>query len=126
MQFFDQIKQYIPKIEIKWIDALAVSKIIDKLMLFDQKTSFKIQEFSKTLPSELQPILDETYLLDLSRVEDPGKEWERVLFEIQGMYVRAELKKLAAEIAEAEKKGEVIDALQARFVDLSKSLNSPK
>ncbi len=126
LQFFDQIKQNIPKIEIKWIEALAVSKIFDRLMLFDQKTSFKIQDFSKTLPSELQPILDETYLLDLSRVEDPAKEWERVLFEIQGMYVRAELKKLAAEIAEAEKKGEVTEQLQARFVDLSKSLNSPK
>ena len=126
LQFFDQIKQNIPKIEIKWIEALAVSKIFDRLMLFDQKTSFKIQDFSKTLPSELQPILDKTYLLDLSRVEDPGKEWERVLFEIQGMYVRSELKKLAVEIAEAEKKGEVIDELQARFVDLSKSLNSPK
>lgn len=126
LQFFDQIKQNIPKIEIKWIEALAVSKIFDRLMLFDQKTSFKIQDFSKTLPSELQPILDETYLLDLSRVEDPGKEWERVLFEIQGMYVRAELKKLAVEIAEAEKKGDVTEELQARFVDLSKSLNSPK
>jgi len=126
LQFFDQIKQNIPKIEIKWIEALAVSKIFDKLILFDQKANFKIQDFSKTLPSELQPILDETYLLDLSRVEDPGKEWERVLFEIQGMYVRAELKKLAAEIAEAEKKGEVTEELQARFVDLSKSLNSPK
>jgi DNA primase len=126
LQFFDQIKQNIPKIEIKWIEAPAVSKILDKLIMFDQKVSFKIQEFSKTLPSELQPILDETYLLDLSRVEDPGKEWERVLFEIQGMYVRAELKKLAVEIAEAEKKGEVTEELQARFVDLSKSLNSPK
>ncbi len=126
LQFFDQIKQNIPKIEIKWIEAPAVSKILDKLIMFDQKVSFKIQEFSKTLPSELQPILDETYLLDLSRVEDPGKEWERVLFEIQGMYVRAELKKLAVEIAEAEKKGEVTEELQTRFVDLSKSLNSPK
>lgn len=126
LQFFDQIKQNIPKIEIKWIEAPAVSKIFDRLIMFDQKVIFKIQDFSKTLPSELLPILDETYLLDLSRVEDPGKEWERVLFEIQGMYVRSELKKLAVEIAGAEKKGEVIDELQARFVELSKSLNSPK
>lgn len=93
-------------------------------MIKNQTLKSKI--FSKTLPSELQPILDETYLLDLSRVEDPRQRVERVLFEIQGMYVRAELKKLAADIAEAEKKGEVIDELQARFVDLSKSLNSPK
>jgi hypothetical protein len=95
-------------------------------MEFDQKTKFKIQDFSKNMASELQPIIDQTYLLDLSRVEDPLKEWERAVQEIRGMYVRSELKKLAAEIAEAEKRGEMTEELQSRFVDLSKSLNGSK
>jgi DNA primase len=126
LQFFDQIKPNIPALELKYIESLAVSKILAKLMEFDQKTKFKIQDFSKNMASELQPIIDQTYLLDLSRVEDPLKEWERAVQEIRGMYVRSELKKLAAEIAEAEKRGEMTEELQSRFVDLSKSLNGSK
>lgn len=126
LQFFDQIKSNISMIEPNYIESLAVSKLITKLIGLDQKAAFKIQDFSKNTPSELLDLLDQTYLLDLSRVDDPSREWERVLKEIKSMYVLSELKKLAAEIAEAEKKGDVTEELQARFVDLSRSLNSSK
>ncbi|MFZ2199219.1 MAG: DNA primase [Microgenomates group bacterium] len=123
LQFFDQLVQILPKIDVNWIESPAVKKIVDRLQNFDQKLVFKIQDFSQALASELQPLLDSTYLLDLSRVDDPSKEWERVAKEIHAMHVHSELKKLATEIAEAERKGEVTEELQTRFVNLSKSLN---
>lgn len=123
LQHYSLIKEYLPKIDLAWVSTPSITKILDKLLSFDPKLEFKIQELAKDIPAELQPILDSTYLKDLSRVEDPLKEWETVAAEIRGMYVRSELKKLSSEIAEAEKKGEVTEELQTRFVSLSKSLS---
>ena len=123
LQFFDKVKVLLPKIELTWISMPAVAKIFDKLALWEEKKEFKIQTLVAEIPPELQPVLDTTYLKDLSRVEDPVKEWERTVMEMRGLYGRAELKKLASEIAEAEKKGEMTETLQARFVTLSKSLS---
>lgn len=123
LQFFDKIKESLPKLELTWISTSATAKILDKLVNSDPKAEFKIQTFSRELAPELQPILDTTYLRDLSRVDDPMKEWDTLVAEIHGMYARAELKKLADEISQAEKKGEVTEDLQAKFVSLSKSLS---
>lgn len=124
LQFFDKVKDNLSKVDLSWISTLGVLKIMDKLITWDSKVGFKIQDFSKTLAPELQPILDATYLRDLSRIEDPLKEWDTLTSEIKGMYVRSELKKLAVEIKEAEKKGEVTEDLQTRFVSLSRGLSS--
>ena len=101
----------------------SVGKIIDKLMIWETGQDFKIQLLSAQLPPELQPILDRTYLRDLSLIEDQVREWDKTLREVKEMYIKAELKKLAEEIAMAEKKGEVTEELQARFVNLSRSLS---
>lgn len=122
LQFFDQIRPNLDKIDLAWISIPSIAKIFDKLILWEAKEEFKIQKLSTNLAPELQPIIDKTYLKDLSRVEDPLKEWDKTLSDMKSMYVRAELKKLASEISEAEKKGEVTAELQARFVNLSKSL----
>lgn len=124
LQFFPKIKDELANIRLEWISERAIAKIMDKLMIWDSKAEFKIQTLSASLAPELQPIIDKTYLRDLSRVEDPLKEWEKAAAEIKGMYVRAELKKLASEISEAEKKGEVTAELQARFVNLSQQMGS--
>jgi len=123
LQHFSLIVGFLPKIDLAWISTPSIAKILDKLMSFDPKLEFKIQTLAKDIPPELQPVLDTTYLKDLSRVEYPVKEWETVIAEIRGMYVRSELKKLSSEIAEAEKKGEVTEELQNRFVSMSKSLS---
>jgi DNA primase len=123
LQYYGQLKEYLPKVELSWFGTPAIAKIMDRLTTLDTKTEFKIQTLSKDLPPELQPIIDQTYLKDLSRVEDPLKEWEKAISEIKAMYLKSELKKLSSEIAEAEKKGEVTEELQAKFVTLSKSLS---
>ena len=126
LQNFENVKDSLKQIDVSWIESIAVAKIVDKLMIFEPKGTFMIQEFAKDMASELLPLLDEAYLRDLSRVEDAKKEFERTTLEMQDMYARAEIKKLTTEISEAEKKGEVTSELQARFVSLSKSLNRAK
>lgn len=123
LQYNAQLKEHFSKVEPSWLQTTAIAKIFERLVKMEAKKEFKIQELSKELPPELQPIIDQTYLKDLSRVEDPLKEWEKAIQEIKAMYLKAELKKLSAEIAEAEKKGEVTEQLQAKFVSLSKSLS---
>jgi DNA primase len=124
LQFFPKIKDHLSEIKLEWLSVMAIAKIMDKLMIWDQKVEFKIQTLSASLAPELQPIIDKTYLRDLSRVEDPLKEWEKATAEVKAMYIRSELKKLASEISEAEKKGEVTEELQARFVSLSQQMGT--
>lgn len=123
LQYFAQIRAELTKFDPLWVSTMGVRKILDKVMAMDPNKEFKIQTLAAGLPAELQPLLDKTYLRDLSRLENPLKEWERSVAEIKEMYVKAELKKLADEIAAAEKKGEVTEELQARFVNLSKGLS---
>lgn len=121
LQFYPELKELIPTLAEVWIETPAVKKIFENLQKWDTKKQFKIQELSQSLPPELQTMVDAVYLRDLSGIKDPSKEWENVVQEMRDLYVRAELKKLAAEIATAEKKGEGIEELQARFASLSKS-----
>jgi len=123
LQYFDKIKVQLAKVETEWISTMSCAKILAKLQTWDPKIEFKIQELSKSLPPELQSVIDSTYLCDLSRVDDPIKEWEGVVSEIRSLYAKAELKKLSSEIAKAEKNGLVTADLQERFVTLSKSLS---
>lgn len=123
LQFYEKIKNDLDKIDLTWISTPAVEKILNKLISWDNKAEFKIQILAKSLPPELQAMLDQTYLRDLSRIEDPRREWEKGVSEIRELYVKSELKKLATAIASAEKKGEGIEELQTRFVNLSRSLS---
>ena len=121
LQFYPDLKEELTKVSEEWLVAPAVAKIFDKLKRWDPKQDLKIQTLTQTLPSELMSMMDSVYLRDLTALKDPRKEWESVTTELRELYVRAELKKLAVEIAEAERKGEGIEALQARFASLSKS-----
>ena len=78
LQYFEKVRDDLPMLDPTWIMNGAVAKIWEKLRGWDTKEKFAIQILSASTPPELQPILDTTYLADLSRVEDPQKEWERV------------------------------------------------
>jgi len=124
LQNFEKIKSKLSVLENNWIGLNAIGKIFAKLASWDNKSVFSIQVLANGLPSELQPIIDKTYLRDLSRVEDVQKEWDKTLLELKGIYLKEELKKLSEEISQAEKKGEVTEQLQARFVSLSKQMTA--
>lgn len=124
LQNFEKIKGKLPDLESDWIGKNAVGKIFNKLSAWDGKSVFNIQALASGLPAELQPLIDKTYLRDLTRVEDIVKEWDKTLHELKSIYLKEELKKLSEEIASAEKKGEVTEELQARFVLLSKQMTS--
>ncbi|MFH2085490.1 MAG: DNA primase [bacterium] len=123
LQYFSQVKELLPKLDLATIGTLAITKILSQVSKWESKKEFKIQELAKDLTPELQPLLDQTYLRDLSHVVDAEKEWKKARQEIHDLHVRAELKKLAGEIAVAEKEGGVIEELQTRFVNLSRSLS---
>jgi DNA primase len=120
LQFYPDLKELLSKLEEIWIVEPAVAKILGTLKKWDIKTELKIQALSQSLPEELQGMVDNVYLRDMGSVREPVREWKNVIQEMHDLYVRAELKRLAAEIAIAEKKGEGIEALQARFASLSK------
>lgn len=121
LQFYLDLKELFPKLNDDWIVAPAVRKILESLRKWDVKTELKIQTLSSSLPEELQGMVDSVYLRDMGGVKEPVREWENAVQEMHDLYVRAELKKLAAEIAIAERKGEGIEVLQSRFASLSKS-----
>lgn len=122
LQNFEKIKTKLSELEQEWLRFGAIGKIFQKLGNWDQKKTFEIQVLAGELPAELQPVIDKTYLRDLTRVEDVTREWDKTLRELKGIYLKEELKKLSQEIVSAEKKGEVTEQLQARFVSLSKQM----
>ncbi|MFH1244833.1 MAG: DNA primase [bacterium] len=119
LQYYPKIGVNLGKLKTSWLETIGAAKILEQLQAWDSKIEFKIQMFSASLPAELQPTVDETYLADLSETIDPEREWEKIVAEIKGMYVRDELKKLTQAIALAEKKGDPIEELQAKFTSLS-------
>ncbi len=119
LQFYNIIGSDLEKLKVEWLETVGVAKIVKQLQAWDSRQEFKIQVFSASLPAELQPSVDETYLKDLSGVADPQREWGKITGEIKELYVRDELKKLTLAIAVAEKKGERIEELQTKFASLS-------
>lgn len=122
LQFFKDLESERAELNEGWIETPAIAKIWHALITWKSGEAFTIQKLSAGLASELQPLLDTTYLRDLSHLDDPKKEWERVVREIHEQYVRSELKRLSSEIVSAEKEGKVTEELQARFATLSKGL----
>jgi hypothetical protein len=64
LQFYLQIKDLLPKLDLAWVGSLGVAKILDKLLIWEKDKEFKIQTLAQTLPPELQPLLDSAYLQD--------------------------------------------------------------
>ena len=86
-------------------------------------------KFAKNIPSELQPVVDESYLRDLSELTTPEmvkREFEQSLGELSSLALKEGMKKLTPEIAAAEAAGDKdkLMELQERFVTLSKRLNN--
>ncbi len=119
LQFFAEIRVELMKLESAWLSIPAVAKIWDKLLDLEQIKEFNIQTFSQGLPEELQPLLDETYLMDLSGIKEASREWEKTIEEIKEQYVRSELKILARQIKQAEEEGQSTNLLQEKFRALS-------
>jgi len=122
LQFYPQVREDLAKVEEKWFGVPVVAKIITQLKQYQGK--WEIKSFSAKLPSEMQQFLDNAYLRDLSGVESPEKEWKKVEREVEEMYLKESLKRVGAEIAQAEKKGEekVMEERQKEFRMLSREL----
>ncbi len=122
LQFYPQLQTQIKVLEMEWVENVAINKILARLNTIEGE--WKINNLTAQLPAELLPSVDEAYLRELKAVEDPAKEWGRVVAELKEMYVRAELRNLATQIEQEEKKGEPTGELQERFARLSGILRS--
>jgi hypothetical protein len=88
-----------------------------------------ISDLIKNLPEELRTVADEAYLRDLSELgtdDSVRREYELTFVELSTLALKEMMKALTPQIAKAEELGdkEKLEELQARFVGLSKRLNS--
>lgn len=92
--------------------------------------AFKINEFIKTLPDELRPLVDRLYLTDIDDKLLHSRAWmnemEKVVSELKKALVKASLEKLSADIKTAQLFGkmEQLEILNKRFRDLSVKLKN--
>lgn len=92
--------------------------------------SFKIAEFSKSLPPELIERVDNLYLIQLDERMGEGKIWQKemdsVINELKKMLIKSSLEKLSLEIKTAQEfeKIESLDTLNRKFRDLSIKLKN--
>jgi len=122
LQFYAKIKEKLGELKGEYLEVVSIRKIMSKLQ--EYKGTWEIKSFAKTLPAELLPMIDETYLKDLSSVSDPGKEWSKLRREIEELYLKERLKQVSGEIAKAESGSEEkqLIAKQEEFRTLSKQL----
>lgn len=124
LQNFDKLKAKFEKFEPEWMSVMSCAKIMEKLKTYQVKSGFNIAEFSKTIPEEMQEVIDQAYLRDLSSILEPEKEWDITEREVEEMYVRARLSKITQEIGVSERdKNESLPGLQAEFAKFSRRLS---
>lgn len=128
LQQEDKTKDLVKDIDPDIINQPVIKKIISLLIKFLEKNQFNINNFAKTLPQELQAILDKAYLMDIQDIlKDPHKS-KREFIKTKNVIIRIALKTklslLAQDMREKEKSGEVEkgDRLRSQFSQLSKQL----
>lgn len=92
--------------------------------------SFNINEFIKSVPAELVPIIDRLYLVEIDEKLISSRLWLRevntVIAELKRALIKASLEKLSAQIRKAQAFGkmELLGGLNKRFRDLSIKLKN--
>ena len=92
--------------------------------------AFKIQEFVKTIPAELMPVVDQLYLTEIDNKLTEKRYWQKevdsVVAELKKMLIKSSLEKLSLRIKSAQEfdKIETLEVLNKRFRDLSLKLKN--
>ncbi len=126
---------YVPTFPETIFTKEALKQIYVMLVLFldtisFQGKSFDINDFIKTLPTDIVDMVDRIYLMQIDeRLEIRDywqKELELVVSELKKMLIKASLEKLSLKIKQAQtfEKIETLEVLNKRFRDLSVKLKS--
>jgi DNA primase len=124
LQYFPKIREKLTAVDEKWFVSRAAGLVLSALQKWPEK-ELNIQVFSRSIPSELQHVIDRTYLSDLSNLTDIEREWDKVAMEVKELYLKARLTELTTQIAQMEAKtpdNEKVQSLQAEFSDISRQL----
>lgn len=124
LQYYAKVKDTLDRVEDEWFATRSVRLVLAELKKWPGK-ELSIKEFSAQIPPELQEIIDKTYLQDLSS-PDVEKEFLKIAGEVQEQHLRARLNEVTAKIAESEAKqmdGNITQALQAEFSEISRKLS---
>lgn len=123
LQYYPQLEARLDEIESKWFVVPVIGKVL--LSLKTYQGAWSIEKFASALPPEYSEIIDRTYLQDLSGVEDPQREWEKVRVEAEELYLRERLKTLSQEIGKWEGEGSETELTgrQEEFRSLSNRLS---
>lgn len=121
LQYFAKIHDELTKIDESSISSRPVALAISELKKWQGKT-FAIKDFAAHLPPELQELIDRTYLMDVSAVTDPVKEWQKTAIDVATLHFKTRLTELTTKIGSAEAQGTDVAPLQEEFADISRKL----
>lgn len=122
LQFYPELKTEFIKFDPTVLREGAALKIFYKLK--EYAGDWEINNFAKRLPAELQIALNNAFLLPLSELVDPLREWGQVAKDLVELSLKNKLNQLAKEIATHEQSGEEggQKIAQEEFVRVSKML----
>lgn len=98
--------------------------------IYFKSSAFVIDDFVKSLPEELVPIVDRLYLVEISDKLAVLRVWKEeidgVVGELKRILIKSSLEKLSADIKNAELFGkiEILEVLTKKFRDLSLKLKT--
>ena len=120
----ERMKDKAQQLNEDWFDNPALKKIYLAYKQWSEKLD--LAKMAEKLPVELQDKLRRVWLKDLSEIEENRweKEFEKASRELEELFIREEMSRLAKRIAKVEKEGkeEELKQLQAKFAGLSKRL----
>lgn len=101
--------------------SIPVKRIVEHLDIYlGSHDQFSVRQYSEGLPSELQSVLDEIYLWDISDLTDHesvfDEEWRKTFFELRRGIIRRN-------ITAINKAGEENPEVQERLQELTKELS---
>jgi DNA primase len=135
MLHIPSVKTYVPNFSESLLTEEELKQIYVLLVIFldsisFKAKSFKIEEFVKTLPQELIPVVDRLYLQEVDEKLEDEKAWDKevdmVVNELKKMLIKSSLEKLSLQIKNAQEfdKIEILEVLNKRFRDLSVKLKN--
>ncbi len=127
--------QFIPKFPETIFTQEGLKQLYVLLVLFLDSISFKgqafkITEFAKDLPPELEQLVDRLYLMQIDEKLSDKRLWQKevelVVSELKKMLIKTSLEKLTLQIKSAQEfeKVEQLGILNKRFRDLSVKLKN--
>ncbi len=123
----DLFETFMHELPLESFMYLPVRRILEKLAPFIRNHRiFLAKDFADSLPSELLPTFDESFLWDIAAFLDDeerfGREWDKAVREVKRAHVRSKIEEITRSLRDTKHSSDQYDGLQQTLKGLTDEL----